>query len=91
MDNIQEAYTSVILNEANEDKYILQIFKKIFPEIKIGNFEVTRKFSFRLRDYIDEDEIENWSRIDAFTDLVKKKLKNATVEFNGNSIEIEEL
>lgn len=90
-EKLQEAYEAVMLNEANEEIQLARALEKIFG-VKVKNVDVKKTITIQFRPMIDNEEMENFSKIDAFEDIVKKKLKRAIVNWdNLTSIKIEEL
>lgn len=86
---IQEAYVESILNES-ADRAIAQAIQKVFP-VKVNKTEVKRKIVFHLSDFVDDGDFDNFGKIDAINDFIKKKIKNSLVEWKGRTIEVEEL
>jgi hypothetical protein len=88
---IQEAYESILLNEANEEVQFGKALEKLFG-VKIKSINVKKNIQIKFKGQIDQEEMENFSKIDAFEDFVNKKLKNAIIDWgNYNSINIKEL
>jgi len=87
---IQEAYVNSILSESSE-KQVSQAISKVFPDVKVKKVDVKRKIIFHLSDFVDEEDFDNFSKIDAIQDFIKKKYKGSIVEFKGRTIEVEEL
>jgi hypothetical protein len=73
-EKLQEAYEAVMLNEANEETQIAKALEKIFG-VKVQKVEVRREIEIRFRPLIDQEEFENFDKIDAFEEFVEKKLK----------------
>jgi CxxC motif-containing protein len=88
-ERIQEAYVDSILNESSEMQ-VKKAIEKVFP-VKVKKTDIKRKFVFHLSDFIDDEEMENFAKIDAVTDFIKKKYKGSIVSFKGRTIEVEEL
>ena len=89
-EKIQEAYVNSILSESNE-RQVSQIISKVFPNVKFKKVDVKRKLIFHLSDFVDNEEFDNFSKIDAVDDFIKKKYKDAIVEWKGRTVEVEEL
>jgi hypothetical protein len=89
-EKIQEAYINSILSESTE-KQVSQIISRVFPTVKVKKVEVKRKIVFHLSDFIDDEELNNFSNIDAINEFIKKKYKDAIVNWKGRTIEVEEL
>lgn len=88
-DKIQEAYEGSIINESSENQ-VKKAIEKVFP-VKVKKTDVRRKIIFHLSDFVDDEDMNNFSKIDAITDLIKKKYKGSIVNFKGRTIELEEL
>lgn len=88
-EKIQEAYVDSILNESSEMQ-VKKAIEKVFP-VKVKKTDIKRKIVFHLSDFIDDEEMENFAKIDAVTDFIKKKYKGSIVSFKGRTIELEEL
>lgn len=89
-EKIQEAYINSILSESTE-KQVSQIISRVFPTVKVKKIEMKRKIVFHLSDFIDDEELNNFSNIDAINEFIKKKYKDAIVNWKGRTIEVEEL
>jgi hypothetical protein len=89
-EKIQEAYVNSILSESSE-RQVSQIISKVFPNVKVKKVDVKRKLIFHLSDFVDNEEFDNFSKIDAVDDFIKKKYKDAIVEWKGRTVEVEEL
>ena len=89
-EKIQEAYETTVLSESSE-RQVSQIISKVFPNVKVKKVDVKRKLIFHLSDFVDNEELDNFSKIDAVDDFIKKKYKDAIVNWKGRTIEIEEL
>lgn len=87
MDKIQEAYLSIV---ESSDRQVSQAIEKLFG-IKVKNTEEKRKITFHLSNYLDDENMDNWSKIDALEKFIKSKYKGAIVEFQGSKIVVEEL
>jgi len=88
-EKIQEAYENSIINESSETQ-VKSAVEKLFS-IKVKKIEVKRKIIFHLSDFIDDEDMDNFSKIDAIEDLIKKKYKDSIVKFKTRTIEVEEL
>ena len=88
-DKIQEAYVHSIINESSETQ-VKKAIEKVFP-VKVKKVDIKKKLIFHLSDFIDDEEMDNFSKIDAIEDLIKKKYKDSIVKFKGRTIEVEEL
>jgi len=88
-EKIQEAYVDSIINESSEMQ-VKKAIEKVFP-VKVKKVDIKKKLIFHLSDFIDDEELENFSKIDAIEDLIKKKYKDSIVKFKGRTIEVEEL
>lgn len=88
-EKIQEAYVNSILSESAE-RQVSQAISKIFP-VKVKKVDVKKKLIFHLSDFVDEEDFDNFDKIDAVTDFIKKKYKDAIVEWKGRTIEVKEL
>lgn len=88
-ERIQEAYENSILNESSESQ-VSQTISKIF-NVKVKKIDMKRKIIFHLSDFVDEEDFDNFDKIDAVTDFIKKKYKDAIVNWKGRTIEVEEL
>ena len=88
-ERIQEAYEDSIINESSEMQ-IKNAIEKVFS-VKVKKIDVKRKIIFQLSDFVDNEDFDSFSKIDAVEDFIKKKIKNSIVEFKGRTIEIEEL
>jgi hydroxymethylglutaryl-CoA reductase len=62
----------------------------VFP-VKVKKVEMKRKIVFHLSDFVDEENFDNFDKIDTVTDFIKKKYKDAIVNFKGRTIEVMEL
>lgn len=89
-EKIQEAYENTILSESTE-RQVSQAITKVFPNVKVKNVEMKRKIIFHLSNFVDEEEFDNFDKIDAIDDFIKKKYKNAIINWKGRTIEVEEL
>jgi len=94
-EKIQEAYVNSILNESTE-KMVASAIDRVFASkpgsiAKVKKVDVKRKIIFHLSDFVDEEDFDNFSKIDAIQDFIKKKYKGSIVEFKGRTIEVEEL
>ena len=89
-EKIQEAYLNSVLSESTE-KQVSQIISRVFPTVKVKKIEMKRKIVFHLSDFIDDEELNNFSNIDAINEFIKKKYKDAIVNWKGRTIEVEEL
>ena len=89
-EKIQRAYVDSILNESSE-KLVSQAISKVFPAVKVKKVEMKRKIVFHLSDFVDEEELDNFSKIDAINEFIKKKYKDAIVNWKGRTLEVEEL
>jgi hypothetical protein len=88
-DRIQEAYVDTVINESTE-RAVSTAISKVFP-VKVKKVDVKRKIIFHLSDFIDEGDFDNFAKIDAVNDFIKKKYKGSIVEWKGRTIEVEEL
>ncbi len=88
-EKIQKAYEDSILNESSEVQ-IKKAIEQVFPT-KVKKIEVKRTFILHLSNFIDDHEMENFGKIDAVEELIKKKIKGSIVKWKGSRIEIEEL
>jgi len=88
-EKIQEAYVNSILSESVE-RQVSQAISKVFP-VKVKKVEMKKKVVFHLSDFVDEEDFDNFDKIDAVTDFIKKKYKDAIVDFKGRTIEVTEL
>jgi hypothetical protein len=88
-ERIQEAYEDSILNESSEMQ-IKKAIEQVFP-VKVKVIDVKRKIIFKLSDFVDDGDFDNFSKIDAIQDFIKKKFRDSIVQFKGRTIEIEEL
>ncbi len=88
-EKIQKAYEDTILSESSETQ-VKSAIEKLFP-VKVKKIEVKRKLIFHLSDFIDDEDMDNFSKIDAIEDLIKKKYKDSIVKFKTRTIEVEEL
>ncbi len=86
---IQEAYEKSILNESSE----LQVKKAIQNGfgVKVKKIEEKKKVIFHLSDFVDNEDFDNFSMIDKVEDFIKKKYKDAIVEWKGRTVEVTEL
>ena len=50
-----------------------------------------KKIIFYLSDFVDEENFDNFNKIDAIEKFIKSKYKDAIINFKGRTIEIEEL
>jgi len=89
-ERIQEAYETTVLSESSE-RQVSQIISKVFPTVKVKKVDVKRKLIFHLSDFVDNREFDNFPKIDAVDDFIKKKYKDAIVNWKGRTIEVEEL
>jgi hypothetical protein len=89
-ERIQEAYENSILNES-ADRQVSQVISKVFPNVKVKKVEMKRKIVFHLSDFVDEEDFDSFDKIDAVTNFIKKKYKDAKVDFKGRTIEVTEL
>ena len=87
---IHEAYVNSILSESSE-KQVSSAIAKVFPNVKVKKVDVKRRIIFHLSDFVDEEDFDNFSKIDAIQDFIKKKYKGSIVKFKGRTIEVEEL
>lgn len=87
---IQEAYVNSILSESSESQ-VSSAIAKVFPNIKVKKVDVKRRIIFHLSDFVDEEDFDNFSKIDTIQDFIKKKYKGSIVKFKGRTIEVEEL
>ena len=78
-EKIQEAYEDSILSESS-DMAIKKAIEKVFP-VKVKKMETKRKIIFHLSDFVDNEDFDSFSKIDAVEDFIKKKIKNSIVEF----------
>ena len=88
-EKIQEAYENSIINESSETQ-IKSAIEKLFS-VKVKKIEIKRKLIFHLSDFVDDEDMDNFSKIDAIEDLIKKKYKDSIVKFKTRTIEVEEL
>ena len=88
-ERIQEAYENSILNESAESQ-VSQVISKVFP-VKVKKVEMKRKIVFHLSDFVDEENFDNFDKIDTITNFIKKKYKDAIVDWKGRTIEVTEL
>ena len=89
-EKIQEAYERTILSESSE-RQVSQAISKVFPNVKVKKVDVKRKLIFHLSDFVDNEDFDNFSKIDAVDNFIKKKYKDAIIEWKGRTIEVEEL
>lgn len=88
-EKIQEAYETSILNESAENQ-VSQAITKVFS-VKVKKIELKKKIVFHLSDFVDEGDMDNFSKMDAVTDFIKKKYKDAIIDWKGRTIEVTEL
>ena len=88
-EKIQEAYEDSILNESSE-MAIKKAIEKVFPT-KVKKVETKRKIILHLSSFLDDEDMDNFSKIDAVEEFIKKKIKGSIVKWKGSTIEIEEL
>ena len=88
-DKIQEAYVDSIINESSETQ-VKKAIEKVFS-VKVRKVDVKKKLIFHLSDFVDDEDMDNFGKIDAIEDLIKKKYKDSIVKFKGRTIEVEEL
>lgn len=73
-EKLQEAYEAVMLNEANDETQVAKALEKVFG-VKVQKVEVRREIEIRFRPMIDQEDFDNFDKIDAFEEFVEKKLK----------------
>ena len=83
-DLIQEAYENSILNESSE-MAIKKAIEKVFPT-KVKKVDVKRKLTLHLSSFVDDEDMENFSKIDAVEDFIKKKIKGSIVKWKGSTM-----
>jgi len=88
-ERIQKAYEDSILNESAE-RQIATAISKVFP-VKVKKIEEKKKVIFHLSSFVDQEDFDNFNKIDAVDELIKKKFKDAIVEWKGYTIEVTEL
>lgn len=88
-EKIQEAYETSILSESAE-RQVSQAITKLF-DVKVKKIDVKKKLVFHLSDFVDNEEFDNFDKIDAVDAFIKKKFKDAIVEWKGRTIEVTEL
>ena len=89
-EKIQEAYENSILNESAE-RQVSKAIPKVWPNVKVKKVETKKKIIFHLSDFIDDTDFDNFGKIDAVNDFIKKRYKDAIVNWKGRTIEVEEL
>lgn len=73
------------------DKKAAKSIEKAYPDIKFK--EITRKavITFKMKDFIDENDFDNFAKIDAIMDFLKKQYKGAIVSHDFDKFIVEEL
>ena len=73
------------------DKAAVKAIEKTYPEVKFT--EVSRKavITFKMKNYIDENDFDNFAKIDAILKFLKKKYKGALVTHDFDKFIVEEL
>lgn len=88
-EKIQEAYENSILNE-NSEMAVKSSIEKLFS-VKVNKIDIKKKIIFNLSDFVDDEDFDNFKKIDTIEKFIKSKYKNSIVNFKGRTIEIEEL
>jgi hypothetical protein len=88
-EKIQEAYMVSVVNES-ADIQVKKAIEKVFS-VKVKKIDVKKKFIIHLSDFIDNEDFDNFGKIDAIDNFIKKKYKDSIIEWKGRTIEIEEL
>ena len=88
MDKIQEAYINTIVE--GTEQQIVSAIKKLF-NIKVRKIETKCKTTLKLADYLDQENMANWDKIDKLQEFIKSRYKDSIVTIHGTTIEIEEL
>jgi hypothetical protein len=73
------------------DKKAAKSIEKAYPDVKFK--EVTRKavITFKMKDFIDENEFDNFAKIDGIMVFLKKQYKGAIVKHDFDKFIVEEL
>lgn len=81
------------INESDaETTHMKNSIEKILSPIKIQKIDKKVKYEISLSGFIDEEDMSNFSKIDAVEDLFKKEYSDdIIVKFNGRKITAEEL
>lgn len=86
---IQKVYEDSILNESSE-RQVAAAIEKTFA-VKVKKIEEKKKMIFHLSDFVDNEDFDNFNKIDAVEKFIKKKYKDAIVEWKTRTIEVTEL
>lgn len=94
-EKIQEAYETSILNETAE-RMVASAIDRVFAQkpgsvAKVKKIETKKKIIFHMSDFVDEEDFDNFNKIDTITDFIKKKYKDAIVDWKGRTIEVTEI
>jgi hypothetical protein len=73
------------------DKSAAKAIEKAYKDVKFT--DITRKsvITFKMKDFIDEGDFDNFAKIDNILAFLKKKYKGAIVSHDGNIFVVEEL
>lgn len=73
------------------DKNAAKSIQKVYPDIKFK--DITRKavITFKMKDFIDENDFNNFSKIDGIMAFLKKQYKGAIVKHDFDKFIVEEL
>lgn len=88
-ERIQRAYEDSILNES-ADRQVAAAIEKVFA-VKVKKIEEKKKMIFHLSDFVDNEDFDNFGKIDAVEKFIKKKYKDAIVEWKTRTVEVTEL
>jgi len=73
------------------DKAAAKAIEKAYPDVKFK--EIARKsvITFKMKNFIDENDFDNFAKIDGIMAFLKKKYKGAIVSHDFDKFIVEEL
>ena len=78
------------ITEATSENAVAKMIEKKFG-IKIKKVEMKRMITFHLSKPIDENDWDNFDKIDGIHDLLKKSFKGSTTEHEYDKFIVKEL
>lgn len=73
------------------DKSAAKAIEKTFPDVKFKDISRKAVITFKMKNFIDENDFDNFAKIDGILDFLKKKYKGAIVSHDFDKFIVEEL
>lgn len=75
----------------NQDRKVVKSIEKSYPDLSIRGIDAKRKIVFEFNQYIDDQDFDNFGKIDSIMAFLKKSYKGSIVTHDGSRFTVEEL